>query len=439
LADLDGDGDLDVCVADATGVRVFRNDSGRLSDVTAASGIVNRSDAGVALGCVAGDYDNDTRPDLFVMRYGRSSLYRNEGNGHFVDVTASVGLPPFPFLPGAAAFADVDHDGDLDLVIAGLADINASRATGSGSLVFPRDFAPAPMQLLRNDGNGHFTETTNDARLETHGHAIAIVPTDFDNSRAIDLLIVNRDSAPALFKYMRDGTFRDVAADVGLGNVWQRGSDVTAVAAGDVNKDDFTDFYFGRESSVGVFAMSNGRGRFTLANGPGVATTTVASQLVDYDSDGLLDLLSWTPAGPSLFRSLGRTWSDTTSAAIRARESMPIASSRAIAVGDIDGDGGSDIVTLDARGDVSVWRSGGVTNRRAVAVRPKARVSNRSAFGTKVQLRAGSLSQRVETSSASPSIAPADVLFGLGPRTAADVVRVLWPSGILQAETIASP
>jgi len=63
-------------------------------------------------------------------------------------------------------------------------------------------------------------------------HAVAIVPTDFDNRRDVDLLIVNRDAPPLLFQNLRDGTFRDVAAEAGLAGAVGRDEDVTAVAAG---------------------------------------------------------------------------------------------------------------------------------------------------------------------------------------------------------------
>jgi len=82
-----------------------------------------------------------------------------------------------------------------------------------------------------------------------------------------------------------------------------------------------------------------------------------------------------------------------------------------------------------------VWRNDGGERNASLHVRLTGRVSNRSALGAKVDLRAGSLRQTIETSSASPAVAPADVIFGLGTRTGADAVRVLWPSGIVQAET----
>src|SRR6185295_11829140 len=110
---------------------------GSWTDVTSASGLIVPGDA-VPIGCVAGDYDNDGRTDLFVLRYGVSSLYHNDAGNRFSDVTSSAGIAPYPWLPGAAALVDVDHDGDLDLLIAGLADLTASRQRAVGrDLAFP--------------------------------------------------------------------------------------------------------------------------------------------------------------------------------------------------------------------------------------------------------------------------------------------------------------
>jgi hypothetical protein len=85
-----------------------------------------------------------------------------------------------------------------------------------------------------------------------------------------------------------------------------------------------------------------------------------------------------------------------------------------------------------------VWRNDGGERNASLRVRLTGRVSNRSALGVKVDLRAGSLRQTIETAAASPAISPADVIFGLGSRAAADAVRVVWPSGIVQAETPAA-
>ncbi|MBI3494251.1 MAG: VCBS repeat-containing protein [Acidobacteria bacterium] len=439
LADVDNDGDLDLFDASAGQQRLFRNDGqGIWTDVTSASGLIAPADA-VPIGCVAGDYDNDGRTDLFVLRYGVSSLYHNDGGGRFSDVTTSAGIAPYPFLPGAAAFVDVDHDGDLDLVIAGLADLDATvPRAAERALTFPGEFAPAPMRLLRNNrtgGNGTFTDTTAEARLQIATHAIAIVPTDFDNRRDIDLLVVNRGGPPVLLQNLRDGTFRDVAADVGLAAA-VGAEEVTSVTAADVNKDDFPDFFFGRpgDGVGGVFALSDGHGRFRAGPAPDGVRAGLAAQFIDYDNDGLLDLLTWSEDGPQVFRNLGQRWSDvSTSAMPRAPGRQALSSARGLVLGDLNADGRTDLVT---RGEaaLTLWRNNGRDNRRSLRVELTGRASNRLGVGSKIQMRAGSLMTRLERSAASPPVAPADIVFGLGSRPGADAVRVFWPSGILQTE-----
>jgi hypothetical protein len=106
-----------------------------------------------------------------------------------------------------------------------------------------------------------------------------------------------------------------------------------------------------------------------------------------------------------------------------------------LAAGDIDGDGDTDIIFGIPGGGLRVARNDGGNRNRAVRVQLAGKVSNHSAVGAKIELRAGSLQQKLETYSASPAPAPADVLFGLGPREKADAVRIIWPSGVVQAET----
>jgi hypothetical protein len=433
LLDIDADGDLDLFAASPGGQRLFRNDGGmNWTDVTDRSGLTPTA-PGTPGGCVAGDLDNDGRVDLFVLRHGApSSLYHNDGGGRFTDVTAKAGLPAYPFLPGAAALTDVDHDGDLDLLVAGLADLQATARGAAGrQLVFPRDFAPAPLQLLRNNANGTFSDITATAQLNAVAHAIAIVPTDFDNRRDIDLLVVSADGPPMLFQNRRDGTFRDVASDVGLSPIGS--ADVTSVAAADINKDEYPDFFFG-QANGGLLKLSDGRGRFTDAPAPAGAEAALAAQFLDYDNDGLLDLLTWSRSGPRVARNAGN-WQDVTGTAIRDR-SVALAP-RGLVLADLDGDGATDLVA-DQGGALTIWRNGATAEagRHSLRVQLRGRVSNRSGIGAKIQLRAGSLKGRLETSAATPAVAPADLIVGLGRRAAADVVRVLWPSGVLQAEPI---
>jgi Flp pilus assembly protein TadD len=429
--DFDSDGDLDVLEVGVQSIRLLRNDGGKFIDVTEQSGL-KRSTSPVPITAVAGDYDNDGRPDIFLLGYGRLALYHNDGNGKLSDVTTASAIPDYPYLALSGALADVDHDGDLDIFVAGFVDLSkVQSADAVQPVTFPDGFPGAPNLLLRNDGNGRFSDITAAAKVSgSGGHGIAVVPTDFDNHRDIDLLVVNYDSTPTLFSNQRDGTFRDVAAEVGLNT---RGR-FTCAAAGDVNKDDFTDFFFARADGPGLFAISDGKGHFVTTAAPRGTEISSGAQFLDYDNDGLLDLLIDAGQIPRVFRNLGTKWEDVTDRAV-AGDILKGQFSLALASADIDGDGDTDLIFRVATGDLKIARNDGGNRNRSLKLQLTSRVSNRSAVGTKIEARAGSLKQKLEIYAATPAPAPADIIFGLDKRAGADAVRLLWPAGIAQAET----
>ncbi len=408
LVDIDNDRDLDIIDVEGGAPRLLRKDDRAFTDRTTASRLDRIHVDGVS-SVVAGDFDNDMRPDLLLFGSGGYVLLHQTADGGFENVTSSAGLPRPPASPTTAAFVDVDHDGDLDIVVAG-----------------------AAVQLLRNNGDGQFTDITSNAGV---GAALtgrsAIAPTDFDNRRDIDLLVAGGARGALLYRNMRDGTFHDATADV----VLPQSEGVTSLAVGDVNKDGYPDMFFGRRGA-GVLALSDGKARFQTAAVQGEADATIAVQFLDYDNDGLLDLFTLSERGARIFRNLGDTWANMSAAAhLDALSPAADATFQSMAIGDLDGDGDEDVAVRESSGRLRAWRNAGGERNASLAVRLTGRVSNRSAVGAKLDLRAGSLRQTIETSSASPAVAPADVIFGLGSRTAADAVRVLWPSGIVQAET----
>lgn len=118
LGDFDGDGLVDVFIPQSTGSKLFRNiGSGKFEDVTAKSGDLGKL-AAHAVGAAWGDFDNDGKPDLVVACLrGPNRYFRNAGNAGFEDKTDAVGLSQKVFNTQAAAFADLNNDGRLDLIL----------------------------------------------------------------------------------------------------------------------------------------------------------------------------------------------------------------------------------------------------------------------------------------------------------------------------------
>ena len=451
LFDLDADGDLDLFEITSESQKLHRNDGGKYTDITETSGLAGVPDQSVGIGAVAADFDNDNRIDLFVLRYGSGKpgvLYRNEGNNRFSDVSATAEFPAYTSLAVSAALVDVEHDGDLDIFIVGFADLTKP-TTGDAkrTAVTTGELAAAPNMLLRNNGDGKFTDITQAAKVAGGtAHGVAVVPTDYDNRRDVDLLVVNYGAPPILYRNLRDRTFRDVAPEVGLTQTGR----YTCAAAGDLNKDGFTDFFFGRAGEPSLFALSDGQGKFRVGpvsddassgdkSAPGSALVAIdAAQIFDYDGDGLLDTVAVSDKGLRVWRNVGNDFTEVSERVLPAAATPPSDGgwwARKFAAGDIDADGDTDLILRLASGALRVGRNDGGNRNRSIRIQLAGRVSNRSGVAAKVEMRAGSLWQKLETYAASPAPAPADLVFGLGARALPDAVRVIWASGVVQAET----
>jgi len=441
LADFDGDGRLDLFVSgvDDAGkpfVKLFRNEGGKFSDVTEKSKIAVSNPAG---GAVFGDFDNDGKNDLAIFGYQTLTLWRNNGDGSFTDVTAKSGLSSNPMSWAmTAAWVDADHDGDLDLFVGNFADL--SQFPNKDSAVFPDDFAGEENKLFRNNGNGSFSDITAQTGLGGgKNKTTAVVATDYNNQRDIDFLVVNYKSPVQLFSNQRDGSFKEVAEQTGI----KFSGRAFGVAAGDINKDNFTDFYFNeiaiqrdgnQMSDLPALYLSDGKGGFKFAlDGPiqGRVPFGAVAQFADYDNDGLLDILIGAFTSILGGRNTGEyrvmPWANLLPSETRLLEN------RAFASGDINDDGAIDLIVAKADGSITAFRNEGAgKNYARLALVGK--TSNRSAVGAKAELRSGSLRQKLEVYSSSPAPASSSLIFGLGYRTAVDSLQLLWPSGVLQSE-----
>lgn len=430
LGDYDGDHKLDLLVAGLDGdkpfLKLLHNTGGKFEDVTAAAKLTTNKPIS---GGVFGDFDNDNKADLIVFGYQTLALWHNNGDGTFADVTAKAGLPVnYADWALTAAWVDADHDGDLDLFVGNFADLSAWPGAAD-SAVFPDDFPGTENKLFRNKGDGTFTDDT--AKTGVGGGKLkttAVVATDFNNQRDIDLLVVNYGGPAQLFSNQRDGSFKDVAEQVGI----KFNGKSLGVAAGDKNKDNFVDYYFPNFGASDALFISNGKGGFhreQVANDAGVWS----GQFADFDNDGLLDILLLMKDGRAQLRNLGNKFGDAVFAPTLS--GIP---NRAMALGNLEDNGKLYQLSFLESGSLYA-RQYEVNNHNTVRLALTGRTSNRSAIGAKAELRSGSLRQKLEVYASSPAPAAAGLTFGLGFRTQVDALQLIWPAGIVQSEVAVKP
>ncbi|QDV37651.1 FG-GAP-like repeat-containing protein [Tautonia plasticadhaerens] len=243
VLDFDGDGWLDIYALQGGpfpprespppfGDRLFRNrGDGRFLDVTAASGLAALP-GGYGHGVAVGDFDNDGRPDLFVTRWRSYALYRNLGGGRFEDATARAGLGGDRDWPTSAAWADFDDDGDLDLYVCHYLKWDAENPTlceypersKPGYMhCDPLAFPALPDHLFRNEG-GRFIDVSAEAGLvDRDGRGLGVVADDLDDDGKVDLFVANDLSANLFYRNLGGFRFTEQAMEAGLAASGQGG------------------------------------------------------------------------------------------------------------------------------------------------------------------------------------------------------------------------
>jgi len=423
--DFDGDGRPDLFLMngarDGTSHLLHNLGDGRFEDVTQTAGI--RLNGG-GMGCAAGDFDNDGKTDLAVCMSDGVRLLHNKGEGKFEDVTDAAGIRKEKGCVGVT-FVDYDHDGDLDLYVTMVVD---SGSPGSA----------AHNVLWRNNGNSTFTDLSTETALGLFATGAGVVTTDFNNDRAIDFVLAGGATGASILLNPREGKFTPLE---GIDFAKEKLPPAVGVAAFDFDKDGWMDLAFTHAGAPGISLWRNVEGKrlervtlpdFGWQKGWGVAA-------LDYDNDGWLDLLAAgeTSGGGELrlLRNSGsKGWSDATKSV--GLDAVKLNQPRAIAVADIDGNGDADLVVTQLSGPPLVLRNEGGNQRNWMSIDLKALNDNKSGIGTKVELYAGTLYQKWEVAGASGYLGQnaSPILAGLGSETNAEVVRLLWPTGVPQDE-----
>jgi len=423
--DYDGDGKPDLFLvsgaADGASRLLHNLGDGRFDDVTKEAGIHLK---GSGLGCAAGDFDNDGKTDLAVCLSDGVKLFHNKGEGKFEDVTQAVGIRREKGCVGLT-FVDYDHDGDLDLYITTAPD---SAAPG----------APPHNVLWRNNGNSTFTDVSAETALGFAATGAGVVTTDFNNDRAVDFVIAGGQAGASIYLNPREGKFTPLG---GIDFSKEKLPPAVGAVAFDFDKDGWMDLAFTHAGAPGLSLWRNVEGkRLERTPLPDLGWTKGwGLAALDYENDGWLDLVAAGESGGGgelrLLRNLGsKGWADVTKDV--HLDAVKLNQPRAIAVADIDGNGDADLVVTQLGGGPLVLRNEGGNQHNWMSIDLKALNDNKSAIGTKVELYAGTLYQKWEVAGASGYLgqSAAPILAGLGSERNAEVVRLLWPTGVPQDE-----
>ena len=228
------------------------NRDGTFTDVTVSTGVGR---AGWGQGCCVGDYDNDGFNDLFVSYYGQNVLWHNNGNGTFTDVTAEAGLLQNKVRwNSGCAFLDYDRDGHLDLFVGNYIDFDPKTAPlpeaagcaykGIQVACGPPGLDGGKNILYRNNGNGTFTDVSEKSGiLNTVGtYALSVTVADLDNDGWPDIYVANDSTAATYYRNQKDGTFKDEAIESGVAySPDGKPQAGMGVSVGDFNRDGLLD------------------------------------------------------------------------------------------------------------------------------------------------------------------------------------------------------
>ena len=424
MMDVTGDGPMDLILmqSGAQAIRVLHaKGDGHLEDWDAAGAGLKAS--GHAVACAVGDFDGDNLNDLAVALDDQVLLFRNLGKGKFQDVTADAGLAA-KNKPTGITFIDYDHDGDLDLLL-------------TGSSLKPGDAANV---LWRNNGNKTFTEWTEPTGLGGSGSTNAAILTDFNNDRAVEIAVTGDDPAPVIYINPREGKYpTQPLYDAKL-------SATTGIAVLDYNKDGWMDIAVTHDGAPGLTLWRNVAGpenigrRFERVELPlQGALRGWGLTAIDIDNDGWIDLAAIveTKTGPEIrvFRNRGDGTFEDVSRAL-GLDRVKLTAPRGLIAADVDGDGAPDLIVTQLNAPPILFRNIGANKNHFVRLDLSGYADNKTALGVKVEAFSNGHWQKWELAGASgyQTQAPPQILVGLGDGDGIDLLRILWPTGVLQDE-----
>ena len=314
--DYDNDGWMDIFLVNSGAADFYQppaplknalyknNRDGTFTDVTDKAGVAGGREFG--MGCAIADYDNDGHQDILVTAYGRCTLYHNNGDGTFADVTDKAGVAA-PGWTTSAVWFDYDNDGRLDLFLCSFVQYSVKNDVFCGDnklgkrfYCIPRVFKPTPSLLFRNNGDGTFTKVSDGTDIQRAlGKALGVVATDINNDGLLDLFVANDTVQNFLFANRGKGKWEEIAleAEVGFSSNGTPRSGM-GVDAADFNGDGRQDLFVANVDQE-MFSLYRNEGSEFFADVAGANGVAQSTRLLsgwglkffDYDNDGLVDLI----------------------------------------------------------------------------------------------------------------------------------------------------
>jgi hypothetical protein len=467
--DYDGDGRLDIlqiCHAPAGHFnesapnRLFHQEpNGTFKEVSNAGGL---NGPGYSMGVAIGDYNNDGLPDVFITRYGHCSLYKNNGDGTFTDVTKQAGLETDKgYWYSSAAWVDYDRDGWLDLYVCRFAEFDPARRCGDNSepeYCGPHQFQGLGGKLYHNNHDGTFTDVTEKAGLTVPDRGWGVVCADFTGSGWPDIFVANDEERQNLWINQGDGTFKDEALQRGVAFSGAGNPEAgMGVAVGDITSDGrlsllITHFRNEKNTVYVPVAKEMYADKSAVAGMAAIDLpyTGWGCGFVDFDNDGNLDVAVangrvargpidpraklgkfWNPYAESnlLFRGDGKGHF-TNMTAHGGDFTRHVECTRGLAFGDFENNGRIGMVSNTLDNTLRLYRNTAPSEgNHWLTVR--ALTGKRDALGAKLELRAGERRWTQLILSAYSFLSSSDprAHFGLGSIDHVDALSVIWPDG----------
>jgi hypothetical protein len=448
MMDVTGTGSMDLVLmqSGAQAIRVLHNKGGGSHEEfdAVAAGL---KASGHAVACAVGDYDGDGLNDLAVAMDDAVLLFRNLGHGKFQNVTAEAGLKPMN-RPRGITFVDYDHDGNLDLLLTGWnlnADCTIPSHDISHCLLRPGNV------LWRNNGNKTFTNRSEETGLGGVGPTNTAILTDFNNDRAVDLVMTDLWASPTIFVNPREGKYprqplytEGKQASESATQQMEALPATLGIAVLDYNKDGWMDIAVTHAGAPGLTLWRNVAGpenigrRFERVELPlQGAQRGWGVTAIDIDNDGWIDLAAIveTKAGPrvKVFRNRGDGTFEDVSHAL-GLDDVKLTTPRGLIA--VEDNGAADLIVTQLNAPPVLLRNVGGNKNHSVRLDLTGFADNKTAIGAKVEVFASGHWQKWELAGASgyQTQGPPQILVGLGDAEGIDLLRILWPTGVLQDE-----